>query len=124
MKLKKTQSEQLLREHGIWVTEACDRCGKLLGAIRWTRRGEPGEWCSKLCRDGEAAVAQHKARKGGRPKKYRDEKERKKANTRYQQEFRLRECPNVRKTTPQPTGTEGFAGTILASEHVATNRGV
>jgi len=52
MKLKKTQSEQLLREHGIWVTESCDRCGGLLGAVRWTRRGEPGEFCSALCRDG------------------------------------------------------------------------
>ena len=41
-----------LRERGIWITEACDKCGQLLGAVCWTRRGEPGEWCSAACRDG------------------------------------------------------------------------
>jgi hypothetical protein len=52
MKLSREQSERLLREHGICVTEACDRCGQLLGSARWTRKGEPGEWCSAACRDG------------------------------------------------------------------------
>jgi len=55
MKLVKEQSQKLLRDHGIWVTEACDRCGQLLGAVRWSRKGEPGEWCSKSCRDGITA---------------------------------------------------------------------
>jgi hypothetical protein len=52
MRLTKEQCEKLLRERGIWITEACDKCGKLLGAVHWTRRGEPGEWCSAECRDG------------------------------------------------------------------------
>ena len=52
MKLTKAQSQTLLRERGIWITEACDKCGKLLGSVRWTRRGEPGEWCAAECRDG------------------------------------------------------------------------
>jgi len=52
MKLTQEQSQKLLRERGIWITEACDRCGKLLGSVRWTRKGEPGEWCSAACRDG------------------------------------------------------------------------
>jgi hypothetical protein len=52
MKLTREQSQKLVQERGIWVTNACDRCGRLLGAVRWTRRGEPGEWCSALCRDG------------------------------------------------------------------------
>ena len=58
MKLNKEQSRKLLRERAIWIIEACDKCGQLLGSVRWTRRGEPGEWCSKACRDGiEADVS-------------------------------------------------------------------
>ena len=52
MKLTREQSQKLLRECGVWITEACDKCGKLLGAVRWTSRDEPGEWCSAGCRDG------------------------------------------------------------------------
>ena len=52
MKLTETQSKKLLHERGIWITSACDGCGRLLGAVRWDRRGEPGEWCSAECRDG------------------------------------------------------------------------
>jgi hypothetical protein len=42
----------LLRVHGAYVTEACDRCGAVLRPIRWTILGEPGAWCSQKCRDG------------------------------------------------------------------------
>jgi hypothetical protein len=52
MKLPREQSQKLLREFGIWVTEACEKCGQLLGSVRWTRKGERGEWCSAACRDG------------------------------------------------------------------------
>ena len=52
MKLNKEQSERLLRKRGIWVSDACDKCGQLLGSVRWTRKDEPGEWCSLACRDG------------------------------------------------------------------------
>ena len=52
MKLTMEQSRRLMQERGIWVTAACDRCRRLLGAVRWTRRGEPGEWCSAPCREG------------------------------------------------------------------------
>jgi hypothetical protein len=55
MKLTKEQSQKLLRERGIWITAACDRCRQLLGAVRWTTKGEPGEWCSAACRDGVKA---------------------------------------------------------------------
>lgn len=51
MKLSQEQSGQLLLAHGICITEACDRCGKILGHVRWTTRGEPGAWCSQKCRD-------------------------------------------------------------------------
>jgi hypothetical protein len=52
MRLTEEQSRALLAKHGLYVTEACDRCGKLLGPVRFTRSGESGKWCSRLCRDG------------------------------------------------------------------------
>ena len=48
-------------ERGIYVTEACDTCGQLLDPVRYTRRGEPGEWCSRACRDGVKRAAEHAA---------------------------------------------------------------
>ena len=63
MKLTEEQSQRLLRGRGIWITEACNQCRQLLGSIRWTRRGEPGEWCSIACRDGiEAGVSKSKSK--------------------------------------------------------------
>jgi hypothetical protein len=52
MQLTETQSRDMLRVHGACVTEACDRCGRILGHVRWTILGESGEWCSRRCRDG------------------------------------------------------------------------
>lgn len=52
MRLSEEQSRQVLRNHGIYLSEVCDRCGTALGPIRWTIRGEPGAWCSQKCRDG------------------------------------------------------------------------
>jgi hypothetical protein len=54
VKLNRQQSQKLLQERGIWITEACDRCGRLLGSVCWTQRGAPGDWCSAECRDGVA----------------------------------------------------------------------
>lgn len=84
MRLSKEQSQRLLRERGIWIIAACDRCGQLLGAVCWTRRGEPGEWCSEACRDGLDMISTKPAtasrgsvrckrigaRPAGRPKKH------------------------------------------------------
>jgi hypothetical protein len=57
MRLTEDQSRALLANRGVYVTEACDKCGKPLGHIRFTRFGQKGEWCSRLCRDG----VEHKA---------------------------------------------------------------
>ena len=57
VKLMHEQSQKILREHGVWVNSACDKCGAVLGPIRYTRRDERGEWCSRFCRDG----VEHKA---------------------------------------------------------------
>jgi hypothetical protein len=52
MRLTEAQIRELFDKHGVCVTEACDKCGKILRAIRYTRQGQSGEWCSRLCRDG------------------------------------------------------------------------
>jgi hypothetical protein len=57
MQLSEAQSRELLRTHGVYVSEACDGCGNILGQVRYTRQGEKGESCSQLCRDG----LEHKA---------------------------------------------------------------
>ena len=57
MRLTESQSRELLAMYGAYVTEACDKCGQILGPTRFTRCGKPGEWCSRLCRDG----VEHKA---------------------------------------------------------------
>jgi len=64
--LREELRRRLLEDRGIYVKEPCDTCGHLLGPVRYTRRGEPGEWGSRECRgDSERA----EIRKGGRPKK-------------------------------------------------------
>jgi hypothetical protein len=52
MQLTEAQSRKLLQTHGVYVSEACDRCGQILGHVRYTRRNQSGEWCSRACRDG------------------------------------------------------------------------
>jgi hypothetical protein len=73
MKLTAQQAYELLEKHGVYATEACDKCGKILGAVRYTRKGEVGEWCSSKCRGD---LEQRVMRKGGRPRKYQTEAER------------------------------------------------
>jgi hypothetical protein len=96
VKLTEAQSRELLQKHGVYATEACDKCGKILGPERhFTRFGEDGAWCSRECRDGAQAAERHTAiRKGGRPQKYRTDRERRIAerqqNAIRQQAFRQR----------------------------------
>jgi hypothetical protein len=52
MKLSEEQSRLLLQAHGIYVTDACDRCTRVLGVVMWTILGQQGVWCSQKCRDG------------------------------------------------------------------------
>ncbi len=55
MLLTNEQSAKIWRTHGAWVREACDKCGKvILDSVTWTIRGEPGVYCSQVCRDGFA----------------------------------------------------------------------
>lgn len=70
MRIRHEERERLRGERGIAANEACDNCGAILGSVRYTRRGEPGEWCSETCRDGEAAVSERQRRRAGRPRKH------------------------------------------------------
>jgi hypothetical protein len=103
MMLTVQQSYKLLAAHGVFARECCNKCGQLLGAVRFTRRGESGEWCSRECRgDGE----RQKIRKGGRPSKYKDERTRKNAHAQQQRDSRLRS--SVTKTCQQPLVNTGL----------------
>ncbi len=76
MILSTAQAHDLLSRHGVFAREACDRCGAILGAVRYARRGESGVWCSSECRgDGERP----RIRKGGQLKKYKTDAERQRA---------------------------------------------
>ena len=47
MRLTAEQSYAALEKFGCYVTEACDKCGRFLGSVRFTRRAEEGVWCSR-----------------------------------------------------------------------------
>jgi hypothetical protein len=85
MMLSAAQVYDLLDRHTIFALEACDKCSRVLGAVRFTRRGEAGEWCSSECRGDAARLV---VRKGGRPKRYRNLEERRAAKTRQQRGYR------------------------------------
>lgn len=91
MHLSIQQSRELLEKYGAFADSICNRCGLILGPVRFTRQGESGEWCSRECRgDGP----QRSIRKGGRPRKYQTEDARRRAerlqNAHRQKVFRRR----------------------------------
>lgn len=55
MNLSTDCSQMLLKRFGCYANESCDKCGRLLGPVRYTRSGENGAWCSRECRDGKEA---------------------------------------------------------------------
>ena len=83
MMLREELRRRLLRDRGVYVTEACDGCGQLLGPVRYTRAGDTGVWCSRGCRGEWPAVP-----KSGRPRKYRNGLERRAAKTAQQRDYR------------------------------------
>jgi hypothetical protein len=94
MYLNPAHSYALLEKYGCYASEACDKCGKLIGPVRFTVYGEPGVWCSPECRDG--VTEQAVSLKRGRPRKYKTDRERRRAKTNQQRVYRLR--PSVEKT--------------------------
>ena len=91
MRLTTEQAYSLLKKRDCYADQACDKCGRILGPRRYTRKDESGEWCSRECRgDGH----QRTIRKGGRPRKYESERDRLQAerrqNAERQKAFRRR----------------------------------
>ena len=105
MLLTVQQGYELLSNYGCFAREICDRCGAVLGAVRFTRKNESGVWCSGECRgDGQ----RQKIHRGGRPSKYRDERTRKNAHAQQQRNSRFRS--SVTKTCQQPNESKGLTG--------------
>lgn len=91
------QANKLLASHGAFARECCDRGGQILGAVRFTRRGETGVFCSRECR-GDAA--QRMIRRGGRPRSY--------ASNAYKQSPYRGRILGVTKPTCNITETKGL----------------
>jgi addiction module HigA family antidote len=52
MRLTTEQTYTLLERFGCYVKDVCDKCGRILGLVRNTRRGEPAErHCEKIGKD-------------------------------------------------------------------------
>ena len=60
MRLTEEQSRELFRRTGNYLKEACDRCGKQLAEVRYTRRGELGQEVAAALRE---SIAQAKSKK-------------------------------------------------------------
>jgi hypothetical protein len=93
MKLAKAQSYALLAKHGCYISEICDKCGRGLGSVRFTRDGEFSAWCSRECRGEFERPAMLKS---GRPRKYKNAADRRAAKTKQQRNYRS--GPRVEKT--------------------------
>jgi hypothetical protein len=104
MRLTSVQARELLAKHGCYITEICDKCGRGIGTVCYTRAGDSGVWCSRECRGDEQRQT---IRKGGRPRKYQTEAARRRAerqqNAQRQQAFRERARRNGK---PSPTVAE------------------
>jgi len=98
MMVREELRRRLLEDRGISVTECCDKCGQLLGAVRYTRENDSSVWCSPRCRGDSPKTA---TLKPGRPPKYRTSCERRRAKTNQQRIYRLR--PSVEKTACIPS---------------------
>ena len=59
-----------IRSQGLYITEKCDRCGKLLNqTFRYTIARKPGVYCSAACRDLEFFGDRQEAKKHSTPGK-------------------------------------------------------
>ena len=101
MMLREELRRRLLEDRGIYVTEACDKCGQLLGSVRYTRKGDAGVWCSRECR---GSVEMARTLKPGRPRKYKNGEEARAAKTEQQRDYR--HVATVEKTVCIPSETK------------------
>jgi hypothetical protein len=97
------KSYELLANYGCSAREICDKCGIVLGAVRFTQYGESEVCCSRE-RRGDA----HRSAtlRPGHPRKCKNDRERRAAKTRQQQVYRS--LPKVEKTVPIQSETKGL----------------
>jgi len=59
-----------VRSQGLYITEKCDACGKLLNlTVCYTIAGRPEVYCSSICRDTTLFNDLHQAKKHATPGK-------------------------------------------------------
>jgi hypothetical protein len=109
------QGYELLANYGCFAREICDKCGVVLGAVRFTRYGESEVYCSRECRGDAQGFA---TLKPGRPRKYKTERERRAAKTRQQQTYRSR--PRVEKTVRIQSKTKNLRTQKLPLSYLGT----
>jgi hypothetical protein len=109
------KSYELLANYGCFAREICDKCGIVLGAVRFTRRSEPGVYCSRECRGDADRSA---TLRPGRPRKYKTDRQRRAAKTRQQQVYRSH--PNVEKTVRIESETKNLQTQKLSLSYLGT----
>ena len=109
------KSYELLASYGFFAREICDKCGIVLGAVRFMRHGESKVYCSRECRGEAHRSSTHRQ---GRPRKYKTDRERRAAKTRQQQVYRSH--PNVEKTVRIQSETKNLQAQKAALSHLGT----
>jgi hypothetical protein len=111
MRLTIQKSYELLAAYGCFAREICDKCGIVLGAVRFTRHGESEVYCSRECRGDAPRSATLSL---GRPRKYKTDR----ANAEPQRRDNSRSIgwhPNVEKTVRIPSETKSLQRQKLLS---------
>ena len=111
------KSYELLANYGFFAREICDKCGIVLGAVRFTRHGESEVYCSRECRGADQRSATFRP---GRPRKYKTDRERRAAKTRQQQVYRSH--PNVEKTVRIQSETKNLQTQKVPLSYLGTPR--
>ena len=57
MKLTAELQAKVFAVYGVCANEACDKCSRVLGEVRWTRKDEPETYCSQTCRDNKPVAS-------------------------------------------------------------------
>ncbi len=115
MLLATQKSYELLAKHGCFARELCDKCGIVLGAVRFTRRNESKVYCSRECRGDAYRSSTHRQ---GRPRKYKTDRECRAAKTRQQQVYRSH--PNVEKTVRIQSETKNLQTQKVPPSYLGT----
>lgn len=115
MMLRSELKRRLLADRGVCATECCDGCGQVLGAVRYTRRGELGVWCSQQCRGDVERPAIHR---GGRPRKHATDADRQRS---YRSRLSVTKPPcSLTETKDLQTQKQPLSHTPLPGQFEAT----